>query len=88
MYWAKKILEWWRAPEAAFETAVMLNDRYLLDGRDPNGYAGIAWAIGGKHDRPWAPRRPVFGLVRHMSAAGMARRFDSAAYIRRVAEIG
>ena len=87
MYWAKKILEWTRTPEAAFRTAVTLNDRYFLDGRDPNGYAGIAWAIGGKHDRPWPPRRPVFGLIRYMSAAGMSRRFDVAAYIRRVAAL-
>ena len=53
MYWAKKILEWTRDPDEAFDLAVVLNDRYLLDGRDPNGYTNIAWAIGGKHDRPW-----------------------------------
>ena len=51
MYWAKKILEWTKDPAGAFATAVMLNDRYELDGRDPNGYTGIAWGIGGKHDR-------------------------------------
>lgn len=65
MYWAKKILEWTRTPEEAFEIAVKLNDRYEMDGRDPNGYTGIAWAIGGKHDRPWAPKRKVFGLIRY-----------------------
>jgi deoxyribodipyrimidine photo-lyase len=81
MYWAKKILEWTRTPEEAFEIAVQLNDRYEMDGRDPNGYAGIAWAIGGKHDRPWGPRRPVFGLIRYMNAAGCARKFDVKAYI-------
>jgi deoxyribodipyrimidine photo-lyase len=81
MYWAKKILEWTRTPEAAFEIAVRLNDRYELDGRDPNGYAGIAWAIGGKHDRPWAPQHAVFGLIRYMSADGCARKFDVKAYI-------
>jgi deoxyribodipyrimidine photo-lyase len=63
MYWAKKILEWTPTPEQAFEIAVKLNDRYELDGRDPNGYTGIAWAIGGKHDRPWPPQRKVFGLI-------------------------
>jgi deoxyribodipyrimidine photo-lyase len=84
MYWAKKILEWTETPEEAFAIAVRLNDKYELDGRDPNGYTGIAWAIGGRHDRPWAPRRPVFGLIRYMSAAGMARKFDVKAYIRRV----
>jgi deoxyribodipyrimidine photo-lyase len=84
MYWAKKILEWTEAPEDAFEIAVRLNDRYELDGRDPNGYAGIAWAIGGKHDRPWGPQRPVFGLIRYMSSEGCARKFDVRAYIERV----
>ncbi len=56
MYWAKKILEWAPNPATAFDWAVVLNDRYQLDGRDPNGYAGIAWAIAGKHDRPWFDR--------------------------------
>lgn len=84
MYWAKKILEWTPTPIAAFEIAVRLNDRYELDGRDPNGYTGIAWAIGGKHDRPWAPQREVFGLVRYMSAQGCARKFDVQAYIEQV----
>ncbi|HSO74184.1 MAG TPA: deoxyribodipyrimidine photo-lyase [Blastocatellia bacterium] len=84
MYWAKKILEWTPTPARAFEIAMTLNDRYFLDGRDPNGYTGIAWAIGGKHDRPWAPRRPIFGLIRYMSAAGMARKFDVRAYIEKV----
>ena len=85
MYWAKKILEWTATPAEAFDIAVKLNDRYSLDGRDPNGYTGIAWAIGGKHDRPWPPRRPIFGLIRYMSAAGMARKFDVKAYIERTA---
>jgi deoxyribodipyrimidine photo-lyase len=82
MYWAKKILEWTRSAEEAFEIAVRLNDRYLLDGRDPNGYTNIAWAIGGKHDRPWPPR-PVFGTVRSMSLASTTRKFDAARYIAR-----
>jgi deoxyribodipyrimidine photo-lyase len=80
MYWAKKILEWAPDPARAFEWAVMLNDKYELDGRDPNGYAGIAWAIVGKHDRPWFDR-PVFGTVRSMTAASTAKKFDSASYI-------
>ena len=80
MYWAKKILEWTPHPEEALAIAIRLNDRYQLDGRDPNGYANIAWAIGGKHDRPWAPRR-VFGTVRCMTYASTARKFDSAAYV-------
>jgi len=62
------------------DIAIALNDRYELDGRDPNGYAGIAWSIGGVHDRPW-PERPVFGTIRYMNAAGCARKFDVKAYI-------
>jgi len=81
MYWAKKILEWAPDPARAYEWAVFLNDRYELDGRDPNGYAGIAWAIVGRHDRPWFTR-PIFGLVRAMSGASMARKFDAEEYIR------
>ena len=81
MYWAKKILEWAPDPARAYEWAVSLNDRYELDGRDPNGYAGIAWAIVGRHDRPWFTR-PVFGLVRAMSGASMARKFNADEYVR------
>ncbi|WP_109486642.1 deoxyribodipyrimidine photo-lyase [Occallatibacter savannae] len=80
MYWAKMILEWAPDPARAYEWAVILNDRYELDGRDPNGYQGIAWAIVGKHDRPWF-NRPVFGLIRPMSGASTAKKFDSKAYI-------
>jgi deoxyribodipyrimidine photo-lyase len=82
MYWAKKILEWSASPEKAMATAVYLNDRYELDGRDPNGYAGIAWSIGGVHDRAWQ-ERPVFGKVRYMNYAGCARKFDVKQYIAR-----
>jgi deoxyribodipyrimidine photo-lyase len=87
MYWAKKILEW--APDAAraFEWAVELNDRYELDGRDPNGYAGIAWAIVGKHDRPWF-NRPIFGLIRPMSGAAIEKKTDTESYIRRFQATG
>ena len=81
MYWAKKILEWSPDPATAFDWAVILNDKYELDGRDPNGYAGIAWAIAGKHDRPWFDR-PVFGLVRSMTGTSTAKKFDAEAYIR------
>ena len=76
MYWAKKILEWTPDAETAFEIAVGLNDRYEMDGRDPNGYTGVAWAIGGKHDRPW-PSRPIFGTVRFMSSQGMHKKIDT-----------
>ena len=83
MYWAKKILEWSSSPEEAMETCIRLNDRYSLDGRDPNGYAGIAWSIGGVHDRAWA-ERPIFGKVRYMNAAGLRRKFAIDEYVRRV----
>ncbi|MCU0578101.1 MAG: deoxyribodipyrimidine photo-lyase [Desulfobacterota bacterium] len=82
MYWAKKILEWTAAPEEALETAIALNDRYELDGRDPNGYAGIAWSLGGVHDRPWGERK-VFGKIRYMSYNGCKGKFDVKAYISR-----
>lgn len=84
MYWAKKILEWTPSPADAYAIAVRLNDRYELDGRDPNGYAGIAWAIGGKHDRPWF-ERPVYGTIRYMSYASTSKKFDAKAYIAKVA---
>jgi deoxyribodipyrimidine photo-lyase len=83
MYWAKKILEWTRSPELALKTAIRLNDRYELDGRDPNGYTGVAWSIGGVHDRAWK-ERSVFGKIRYMSQAGCRRKFDVDAYIQRV----
>ncbi|MGD0074361.1 MAG: deoxyribodipyrimidine photo-lyase [Candidatus Binataceae bacterium] len=83
MYWAKKILEWSPTPEEAYDICVRLNDRYELDGRDPNGYAGIAWAVGGKHDRAWGPERPVYGKIRYMSLASTSRKFDSRAYIEK-----
>jgi deoxyribodipyrimidine photo-lyase len=79
MYWGKKILEWTRSPAEAFQIAVRLNDGYELDGRDPNGYAGIAWAIAGKLDRPWF-ERPIFGQIRYMSGASTGRKFDSKKY--------
>ena len=79
MYWAKKILEWSRTPEVAYATALDLNNRYFLDGRDPSSYANVAWAFG-LHDRPW-PERPVFGKVRSMMASGLERKFDMTAYL-------
>ncbi len=81
MYWAKKILEWSESPEEAMRIAVYLNDKYELDGRDPNGYAGCAWAIGGVHDRAWGERQ-VFGKIRYMNRNGCKRKFDIEEYIR------
>jgi deoxyribodipyrimidine photo-lyase len=82
MYWGKKILEWSRTPEEAYSTAMHLNNKYEIDGRDPNGYAGVAWCFG-KHDRPWG-ERPVFGMVRYMNAQGLRRKFDMDRYIENV----
>lgn len=79
MYWGKKILEWCNTPEYAYSTALYLNNRYFLDGRDPNSYANVAW-IFGLHDRPWQ-ERPVFGKVRYMNAGGLERKFDIQAYV-------
>jgi deoxyribodipyrimidine photo-lyase len=83
MYWAKKILEWTPSPAIAVQHAVYLNDKYELDGRDPNGYAGIAWAIAGVHDRPWFDR-PIFGTIRYMSGGSTGKKFNSRLYIRNV----
>ena len=80
MYWAKKILEWSPSPEIALQTAIELNDKYQIDGRDPNGYTGIAWSIGGIHDRAWF-ERPVFGKVRFMNFNGCKRKFNVKMYI-------
>jgi deoxyribodipyrimidine photo-lyase len=81
MYWAKKILEWTKSPEDALDIAIYLNDKYELDGRDPNGYAGIVWSIGGVHDRAWTERN-VFGKIRYMNFTGCKRKFDVNLYIK------
>ena len=80
MYWAKKILEWTPSPEIAQQIAIDLNDKYELDGRDPNGYTGIAWSIGGIHDRAWF-ERPIFGKIRYMNYNGCKSKFDVMKYI-------
>ena len=82
MYWGKKIIEWSRTPGEAFATALRLNNKYELDGRDPNGFTGVAWCFG-KHDRPWG-ERAVFGTVRYMNDRGLRRKFDIDGYVRRV----
>lgn len=80
MYWAKKILEWSKSPEEALKIAISLNDKYELDGRDPNGYVGCAWAIGGVHDRAWT-ERPIYGKIRYMNRNGCVRKFDVKKYV-------
>ncbi len=83
MYWAKKILEWTESPEEAIFNAIYLNDKYLLDGRDPNGYTGIAWSLGGVHDRAWGERE-IFGKVRTMTYQGCKRKFNIREYTDRI----
>jgi deoxyribodipyrimidine photo-lyase len=85
MYWGKKILEWTKSPEEAFSIALYLNNKYELDGRDPNGFTGVAWCFG-KHDRPW-PERKIFGKVRYMNAAGLRRKFKIDDYVRKVGSL-
>ncbi|MBZ5642231.1 MAG: deoxyribodipyrimidine photolyase [Acidobacteriia bacterium] len=82
MLWGKKILEWTRSPAKALEIIVELNNKYALDGRDPNSYSGIFWCLG-RYDRPWGPERPVFGTVRYMSSENTARKFNVRGYIRK-----
>ncbi len=86
MYWAKKILEWSANPEEALKTAIYLNNKYQLDGRDPNGYTGCAWSIGGVHDRAWGDRK-IFGKIRYMNRTGCKRKFDVDRYISNVNQI-
>ena len=81
MLWGKKILEWTRSPAKALEIMVDLNNKYALDGSDPNSYSGIFWCLG-RYDRPWGPERPIFGTVRYMSSENTARKFNVQEYVR------
>lgn len=87
MLWGKKILEWSRSPEEAAEIMIHLNNKYALDGRDPNSYSGIFWVFG-RYDRPWAPERPIFGTVRYMSSENTARKFRVKRYIEKYSKSG
>jgi deoxyribodipyrimidine photo-lyase len=82
MLWGKRILEWTEHPRDAFDTMVLLNDRWALDGRDPNSYTGIGWVLG-RHDRAWGPERPIFGKVRYMSSANTLRKLRTRSYMSR-----
>jgi deoxyribodipyrimidine photo-lyase len=82
MLWGKKVLEWTRSPRQALRFMIELNNKYAVDGRDPNSYSGIFWVLG-RYDRPWGPERPVFGKVRYMSSENTARKFRVNEYIRR-----
>ena len=85
MYWGKKIIEWSRSPEEAFQLTLYLNNKYELDGRDPNGFTGVAWCFG-KHDRPWS-ERPIFGKIRYMNSNGLRRKFNIDDYVSKVKKI-
>ena len=82
MLWGKKIIEWSVTPESALATMIEFNNKYALDGRDPNSYSGIFWTLG-RYDRPWGPERPIFGTVRYMSSGNTARKFKVRSYIER-----
>jgi len=87
MLWGKKILEWTEDPRRALEIMIELNNRFALDGRDPNSFSGIFWVLG-RHDRPWGPERPIFGKVRYMTSANTARKVPVKAYLQRYAPNG
>lgn len=82
MYWGKKILQWSQSPQIAYRTTLELNNKYFLDGRDPNSYVGVGW-IYGVHDRAWT-ERPIFGKIRYMAASGLERKCDIGAYVKKV----
>ena len=82
MLWGKKILEWTRSPQEALRVMIELNNRYALDGRDPNSYSGIFWCLG-RYDRPWGPVRPIFGTVRYMSSANTTRKLNVKPYLEK-----
>ena len=85
MYWAKKIIEWMPTYEQAYQTIIYLNNKYFIDGRDANSYAGVAWCFG-KHDRAWTERK-IFGKLRYMNASGLERKFDIMSYVEKINHI-
>ena len=82
MYWGKKILEWSNTPEHAYRTTLCRNNKYFLDGRDPNSFANVAWVFG-QHDRGWTERQ-IYGKVRYMSASGLERKAKPERYVEKV----
>ena len=82
MYWGKQIITWFDNWREAYNIAVELNDTYAIDGLSPNGYTGVAWSFG-KHDRPFPPKKPHWGLVRSMKMSGMKKKFNTESYINR-----
>ncbi len=84
MLWGKKILEWSASPRDALDTMIELNNKYALDGRDPNSYSGIFWVLG-RYDRAWGPERPIFGKIRYMSSDSTARKLRMKSYLQQFA---
>lgn len=87
MLWGKKVLEWSPSPREALARLIHLNNKYALDGRDPNSYSGIFWCLG-RFDRPWGPKRPAFGTVRYMSSASTRRKLELDDYLERFGSSG
>ena len=84
MLWGKKILQWTASPQEALAVMVELNNRFAVDGRDPNSYSGIFWVLG-RYDRPWGPERPIFGKVRYMTSENTARKLSVDGYLEKYA---
>ncbi len=84
MLWGKKVLEWSHTPQEAAETLIELNNRFALDGRNPNSYSGVFWCFG-RYDRPWGPERPIFGTIRYMSSNNTVKKLDLSDYLARFA---
>lgn len=87
MLWGKKILEWSASPREACATMIELNNKYAVDGRNPNSYSGIFWVLG-RYDRPWSPERPVYGVVRFMSSANTMKKLRAKEYLKRWSAAG
>ncbi|HMO27535.1 MAG TPA: deoxyribodipyrimidine photo-lyase, partial [Tepidisphaeraceae bacterium] len=86
MYWGKKILEWSRSPRQGFERTLRINNKYFIDGRDPNSFCGVQW-IYGTHDRPWGPKRSIFGAIRYMNDKGLERKFEIDRYVQQMDDL-
>jgi deoxyribodipyrimidine photo-lyase len=84
MLWGKKILEWTASPQDALDVMIELNNKYGVDGRDPNSYSGIFWVLG-RYDRPWGPERPIFGTVRYMTSGSAMRKLRVRGFLARYA---
>jgi deoxyribodipyrimidine photo-lyase len=80
MLWGKKILEWCETPQKALKIMIELNNKFALDGRNPNSYSGIFWVLG-RYDRPWGPERPIFGSIRFMSSVNTQKKLNVKKYL-------